>query len=104
MGKYPVSVCVDDNDGELKIIGLTIDSNEFWGHQPYQNQPGVINLEFLFEEGEDNEDEIEQFELLKTILNKNEIPFKEVNPNEECNRELLYIQIEEINLNIDWDE
>ena len=105
MKKYPVEIVVDDNDGELKIIGLTIDNVEFWGHEPYQDKPGVINMEFLFE-GIEDEVETQQMKLLEDILNKNNIPFVKVNPNEgeDLDNDLIYIQINKDYLDITWDE
>ena len=100
--KTQVDIYVDDNDGELKIITFIIDKNEFYGNEPYLNQPGVINIEFLFEDGEDQDEEKEQFELLKSLLDKHNTPYKVVDVNGDG--ELIYIQIEKNELNITWDE
>lgn len=102
--KTQVDIYVDDNDGELKIIGLTLDNNEFWGHEPYLNQPGVINLEFLFEQEDEPDQEIEkaQFELLKSLLEKHNTPYTIVDVDKDG--KVIYVQINKDELDITWDE
>lgn len=78
----------EDDDGEVKIISLSKDGEEWWGNENYYEKPGYFNVEFLIEDGEDNSYEQGKMDKLISLLNKNNIPYEIDNDNE-----LKYISI-----------
>jgi len=88
----------DDDDGELKIISISKDGETWYGNEPYLEQPGIINIEFLFEGGDDDGIEQEMMDKLVSLLKKTNTKFKEVDVNNDG--ELIYIQIPKDSLNL----
>lgn len=81
----------DDDDGESKIISISKHGEEWWGNEPYLKNPGVINIEFSFEEGKDHTYEQEQMDKLVLLLKRITTPYKKIDVNNDG--KLIYIQI-----------